>query len=393
MLRTTTPALIAVSVLLSATPLSAQQEQAAPPPEISVVTGLAPGDMLNVRATASALGKVQGRLPNGANLNIFGCSEVSGYVWCRVEEAGNPQLSGWAPGRYLHTPGGELPPPTDVAAVEQAASRQRQETAQTQPDATPADPLTEGANGNNIFVAGPAPDADSADAPPQQAASAEPPADSASAGPAAPDVPNPSLPADLMARFGEGTGQMAGEAAQPKSAAAIGRTAAADAYALAFAAQGGATAQDGASADEIADSGYQASPASDETAAAPGGDGVPLPTPRPDGETGSETVAALDPQPVGAAQPAPAGEIPCARYVGQPMTRCEARVTHTGADAADIAVIWPDGGTRVISFQGGKPSGSNSRGAFRFTREGNLNMIRVGASERFEILDELAFGE
>ncbi|MGT2467267.1 hypothetical protein ACVOMV_23705 [Mesorhizobium atlanticum] len=29
----------------------------------------------------------------------------------------------------------------------------------------------------------------------------------------------------------------------------------------------------------------------------------------------------------------------------------------------------------------------------RFTREGTLNMIRVGVSERFEITDELALGE
>ncbi|TIX14761.1 MAG: SH3 domain-containing protein, partial [Mesorhizobium sp.] len=29
---------------------------------------------------------------------------------------------------------------------------------------------------------------------------------------------------------------------------------------------------------------------------------------------------------------------------------------------------------------------------FRFTREGSLNMIRVGVSERFEITDQLALG-
>ena len=97
----------------------------------------------------------------------------------------------------------------------------------------------------------------------------------------------------------------------------------------------------------------------------------------------------------GAAAPAydMAGEIPCARYIGQPMTRCEAAIAHTGPEAAEVTVTLPDGGKRVIRFQDGKPEGSNSRGEFRFTREGDLNMIRVGTSERFEILDSLAFGE
>ena len=39
------------------------------------------------------------------------------------------------------------------------------------------------------------------------------------------------------------------------------------------------------------------------------------------------------------------------------------------------------------------PAGSNARSDFRFTREGSLNMIRVGVSERFEITDTLAFGD
>ena len=91
--------------------------------------------------------------------------------------------------------------------------------------------------------------------------------------------------------------------------------------------------------------------------------------------------------------PAPdgTGGIPCARHVGQPMTRCEVNVARTGGDSA-VTVTWPDGGTRVISFHGGLPAGSDSSDEFRFTREGSLNMIRVGVSERFEITDQLALG-
>ncbi|WP_363451352.1 hypothetical protein [Mesorhizobium sp.] len=58
-----------------------------------------------------------------------------------------------------------------------------------------------------------------------------------------------------------------------------------------------------------------------------------------------------------------------------------------------MTVTWPDGGTRVITFRDGKPAGSDSSDEFRFTREGTLNMIRVGVSERFEITDQLALGE
>ena len=97
--------------------------------------------------------------------------------------------------------------------------------------------------------------------------------------------------------------------------------------------------------------------------------------------------AAIEPSP---APPGPG--IPCARHIGQPMTRCEVTVVHTGGDSA-VTVAWPDGGTRIITFHGGFPASSDSADEFRFTREGTLNMIRIGTSERFEITDQLALGE
>jgi hypothetical protein len=151
---------------------------------------------------------------------------------------------------------------------------------------------------------------------------------------------------------------------------------------------------------------------------------APVPTPRPDmagegpvaGAPGSKDAGAEQdaPTPSGAipeaSDPAPqvvalvdpnvlagtwdaTAEIPCARHVGQPMTRCMAGVKREGNGKADVTVQWPDGGARVIGFYDGKPAGADSRGEFRFTREGGLNMIRVGVSERFEITDALAFGD
>jgi len=150
-------------------------------------------------------------------------------------------------------------------------------------------------------------------------------------------------------------------------------------------------------------------PAQDEAAAPAGDSGTataeyeasagspPVPTRRPE-PTGAapavdtQTVAELPPQPTALAA-GDAVEIPCARYVGQPMERCAANVVHKGNDKAEVTVTWPDGGTRVITFNAGLPAGSNGHSDFRFTREGGLSMIRVGPSERFEITDTIAFGD
>jgi hypothetical protein len=74
------------------------------------------------------------------------------------------------------------------------------------------------------------------------------------------------------------------------------------------------------------------------------------------------------------------------------MTECGVKVTRSGPSAADVSVSLPDGGVRVIRFRDGRPEGSDSGGAFRYTREGSLNMIRIGEAERFEILDAVALG-
>ncbi|RRH95272.1 SH3 domain-containing protein [Mesorhizobium tamadayense] len=254
--------LIAAPLLLAALPALAED---APGTIVSIIGGLAPDDLLNIRATASPDGRVAARLPNGVAVKNYGCKIVNNNPWCKVEDTQDAHITGWAPARYL-SPSNPAPAPEDGAG------------------------------------------------PPQEA-----------------DAPQPSQePPDIAARLG------GSEPADPPSAIDISVTAMQDAYGLAFAAS--ATAQS-------------------------------------------------DP-PV----PDDAGGIPCARHVGQPMTRCEISVAHKGGDSA-VTVTWPDGGTRVINFHGGKPAGSNSSDEFRFTREGSLNMIRIGVSERFEITDALALGD
>ncbi|KUM26411.1 peptide-binding protein [Mesorhizobium loti] len=262
-LRSTLQALIATPLLMAPLPALAQD---APEPIISIIGGLAPDDLLNIRATASASGKIAARLPNGAAVKNLGCNVVNGYPWCKVEDTQDAHITGWAPARYL-SPDNPAPAPEDTAAPAAVAP-------------------------------GNAPQA----------------------------APSP----DIAARLGSG------EPATPPSAADISVTAMHDAYGLAFAAS-----------------------ATSETD-----------TPAPDA----------------------AGGIPCARHIGQPMTRCEVSVAREDGDSA-VTVTWPDGGTRIINFHGGMPVGSDSSEEFRFTREGTLNMIRVGVSERFEITDALALGE
>ncbi|TIP73490.1 MAG: SH3 domain-containing protein [Mesorhizobium sp.] len=294
-LRTTL--LIAAAPLLLTALLPARAEEA---PIVSIVTDLAPGDLLNVRATASARGKIKARLPNGTSVNNLGCNAVNGYRWCKVAEIDNPQLTGWAPARYLN--------PENPAAVSD------EDTEATGESTAPA---------------------------------------------AAADQPLPDLTARLSAPETTMT-----------AAEAIGRAAIEDAYRLALA------------ASENPSTGEMQAPAAAEKPIRNRAVNTAPPA-------NAQTVARLQPP----GKPAPAlgarNEIPCARYVGQPMTSCKAAVVQTG-DKAVVTVTWPDGGTRVISFQAGRPAGSNASGEFRYTREGSLNIIRVGVSERFEITDQLA---
>ncbi|MBN9274838.1 MAG: SH3 domain-containing protein, partial [Mesorhizobium sp.] len=183
----------------------------------------------------------------------------------------------------------------------------------------------------------------------------------------------------LAARFGDAQ-QAPASPADEKSVAAV-RKAMQEAYGNATGDEGSIPAEGTAQNPET--DGAEATGSAAAT--------VPLPTPRPDG-TGKD-IARVDPAAPSTQGAAPiSGDILCARYIGQPMTRCSASVTRNGDGSAAVTVTWPDGGTRTINFRDRKPASSDSTGEFRFTREGTLNMIRIGPSERFEIVDALPFG-
>ena len=81
------------------------------------------------------------------------------------------------------------------------------------------------------------------------------------------------------------------------------------------------------------------------------------------------------------------------REANGPSARCAAQVKRGDVvGSAEVTVMWPDGGMRIITFKAGKPESSDSADDFSATREADLNLIRVGKGERFEITDALAFG-
>lgn len=307
-------ALLAASALFSlGLPARAQDVKA---PGIAVVDGLAPGDLLNIRATPTPIGTVQARLPNGAGVRTLGCAQYDGYDWCKVATLDAPKLSGWTPARYLRA-------------------------ADTDADAT----------------------------------APTPPAG------ATPQAPAPDMPANLDARIGKETGE-AGQAADEKLRnAIIARYRPVYRAALGLPAAGKTTAE-----TDAAPAAGAAAPDQPSEDPAPQASGIPVPTPRPDPKAGS-AVASVE-----AAQKS-TREVPCAAAFGQPMQECKAAFTRLGPGVADVAITLPDGGARTIRFRAGKPDGSDSSDPLHFTREGSLNMIRIGKAERFEILDALAFGD
>ena len=66
-----------------------------------------------------------------------------------------------------------------------------------------------------------------------------------------------------------------------------------------------------------------------------------------------------------------------------------------GEGAAIVTITRPDGRPRTIFFENGRATGYDQSeadsGKFSVSRQGDLNIIRIGP-ERYEIPDALAFG-
>lgn len=85
-------------------------------------------------------------------------------------------------------------------------------------------------------------------------------------------------------------------------------------------------------------------------------------------------------------------EVQCVTSVGGRTGPCKAGVIRRGGGDATVELKTPDGGQRKIFFTGGRASGSDSDGAFSVTRKGDLQIVRVGTVEVYQIPDVLVFG-
>ena len=88
-----------------------------------------------------------------------------------------------------------------------------------------------------------------------------------------------------------------------------------------------------------------------------------------------------------------AATIACAPPLAARETTCEAFVIRRGFDGtATVEIRWGDGLKRRILFVKGQASASDAPDAISVVRKGDVNVVSLGNSERFDIPDALIFG-
>jgi hypothetical protein len=85
-------------------------------------------------------------------------------------------------------------------------------------------------------------------------------------------------------------------------------------------------------------------------------------------------------------------DIPCSLAAGAPAGRCPAGVMRFASGEATVEIRLPGGKIRHIYFKAGRPTGHDVyKAAFSAQRQGDLNIIRVGA-ETYQIVDAFVVG-
>lgn len=90
------------------------------------------------------------------------------------------------------------------------------------------------------------------------------------------------------------------------------------------------------------------------------------------------------------------GRIPCRQTAAQPMGQCLFGVAREGPGTATVAVTWPDGRRRFLTFVDGEFLSADTSQAdgypeYGATREGDLSLVFVG-EERYEVPDAVVDG-
>ena len=78
-------------------------------------------------------------------------------------------------------------------------------------------------------------------------------------------------------------------------------------------------------------------------------------------------------------------EVPCITAADAPKGRCKAGVMLMAGGEATVELQTPDGGQRHIYFKNGRPDSSDADAPMRATRQGDVNIIRIGTVEVYEI--------
>ncbi|MCW5735577.1 MAG: hypothetical protein KIS73_15715 [Enhydrobacter sp.] len=86
------------------------------------------------------------------------------------------------------------------------------------------------------------------------------------------------------------------------------------------------------------------------------------------------------------------GEIPCSLALGQPTRQCPFRANRIGNGNAEVWIRIANGKERHIEFRGGKPTRTDLGMSLKVERWGDLNLIRIGDAERYEVPDAVVNG-
>ena len=85
-------------------------------------------------------------------------------------------------------------------------------------------------------------------------------------------------------------------------------------------------------------------------------------------------------------------DISCVTSDGGKPGPCKAGVIRRGGGDATVELKTPDGGQRRIFFTGGSATGSDAEASFNVTRQGDLQIVRIGAIEVYRIPDAFVVG-
>jgi hypothetical protein len=85
-------------------------------------------------------------------------------------------------------------------------------------------------------------------------------------------------------------------------------------------------------------------------------------------------------------------EVPCITAADAPKGRCKAGVMRMAGGEATVELQTPDGGQRHIYFKNGRPDSSDANAPMHATRQGDVNIIRIGTVEVYEIPDAFVVG-